>query len=186
MRVRVPNGLAVRKVTPADRRHHAATAAGRRHDDPHRSDGGRARGRRHRPRAGATLSERPWCRESLEGAPGALRPSRGVSRRRSAVRRDPGEVVELGHRVVAKLGVRLDVHLRALARLDVFPLPDSQRLAASLLDQLGAAGFRCAEQRRQRVEAVGRRRRLPAASSRAPRTTPGSRPGRSARPTCPA
>ena len=66
VRVRVPNGLAARKVTPADRRHHAATAAGGRHDDPDRADGGRARGRRHRPRAGAEMREslipHPWSR----------------------------------------------------------------------------------------------------------------------------
>src|SRR5687767_15431599 len=65
-----------------------------------------------------------------------------------------GEVVELRHDVVAKLGVGVLVPLRALAGLDVLPLADAQRLPARLLYQLRPAYPRGAEQRSHDVHAV--------------------------------
>ena len=52
------------------------------------------------------------------------------------------QVVELGCRVIAEFRVRVLVHLRFVVRLDVFPLPLTQREPAGLLDQMIPAVLR--------------------------------------------
>jgi hypothetical protein len=65
-----------------------------------------------------------------------------------------GQIVQVRHRAVPQLDVGVRVHWRPFAGLHVFPCADAKRVSCRLQDQLLSPHLRCAEKRRDRIQAV--------------------------------